>query len=270
MTLAALATRRAAPRPGGLRRLPREHRRARGCAAFHKRFYRVRAAWAERDPAGWLARMAPYPGLCDAAAPPRRRRAPRDRHREGPPLGASRSSRPTASPTSSRTASCSTRRPARRSARTWSSSPRSAGCAPAEITFVDDKVNHLEDVAALGCALRARRLGLQRRARARDRPRPRLPGLRARRLRGARLRAVVTCGSVRLQPLPSGAWTSTSACTPSAPRTRRASSGCCRRRSCRPARPRTSRRPSAPTSRRSQPGCSRSTASSRSSWPRTS
>jgi phosphoglycolate phosphatase-like HAD superfamily hydrolase len=31
------------------------------------------------------------------------------------------------------------------------------GCAPAEVTFVDDKLNHLEDVAALGarCVLAA-------------------------------------------------------------------------------------------------------------------
>ena len=35
---------------------------------FHKRFYRVRAAWAESDPAGWLARMSPYPGFCELLA----------------------------------------------------------------------------------------------------------------------------------------------------------------------------------------------------------
>ena len=33
--------------------------------AFHKRFYEVRAAWSRRDPIGWLRLMAPYSRFLD-------------------------------------------------------------------------------------------------------------------------------------------------------------------------------------------------------------
>jgi phosphoglycolate phosphatase-like HAD superfamily hydrolase len=117
--------------------------------AFHKRFYRVRAAWAERDPSGWLAQMAPYPGLCALL----RRRAGDVR------LGI---------------ATAKDRGSVRRLLASYGIADlfpdgfvldkeagekkrdhvtklaEQAGIAPAEVTFVDDKVNHLEDVAALG------------------------------------------------------------------------------------------------------------------------
>jgi phosphoglycolate phosphatase-like HAD superfamily hydrolase len=117
--------------------------------AFHKRFYRVRAAWAERDPEGWLAHMAPYPGLCDVL----RRRAGEVR------LGI---------------ATAKDRASVRRLLQSYGIADlfpdgfvldkeagekkrdhvtklaALAGIGPAEVTFVDDKVNHLEDVAALG------------------------------------------------------------------------------------------------------------------------
>ena len=117
--------------------------------AFHKQFYRVRAAWAERDPRGWLALMQPYPGFCELL----RRRA-----------GDARLAIATAKD--------------RRSVRELLASygvadlfpdgfvldkeagekkrehvttlAEKVGCALGEVTFVDDKVNHLEDVAALG------------------------------------------------------------------------------------------------------------------------
>jgi phosphoglycolate phosphatase-like HAD superfamily hydrolase len=117
--------------------------------AFHKRFYRVRAAWAERDPAGWLAHMAPYPGLCDVL----RRRAGDVR------LGI---------------ATAKDRGSVRKLLASYGIADlfpdgfvldkeagekkrdhvtqlaEQAGIAIAELTFVDDKVNHLEDVAVLG------------------------------------------------------------------------------------------------------------------------
>jgi phosphoglycolate phosphatase-like HAD superfamily hydrolase len=117
--------------------------------AFHRRFYRVRAAWAERDPGGWLAEMRPYPGL-DALL---RRRA-----------GEARLAIATAKDRASvrrllesyglgdlfadgfvldKEAGEKKRDHVRELA-------ARAGCRPAEVTFVDDKVNHLEDVAKLG------------------------------------------------------------------------------------------------------------------------
>jgi phosphoglycolate phosphatase-like HAD superfamily hydrolase len=117
--------------------------------AFHKQFYRVRAAWAGGGPAGWLAHMAPYPGLCALL----RRRA------GGVRLGIA-----TAKDRGSvqkllaaygvadlfpdgfvldKEAGEKKRDHVTRLA-------AEAGCTPAEVTFVDDKVNHLEDVAPLG------------------------------------------------------------------------------------------------------------------------
>jgi len=123
---------------------------------FHRRFYQVRAAWAESDPAGWLARMAPYPGFCEIL----RRRA------AGVRLAI---------------ATAKDRASVRRLLAAYGVSDlfpdgfvldkdagerkrehvtkltRLAGCAPVEVTFVDDKVNHLQDVATLGarCVLAA-------------------------------------------------------------------------------------------------------------------
>ncbi len=124
--------------------------------AFHKRFYQIRAAWAARDPEGWLARMAPYPGIPELL----RRRA-----------GDVRLAIATAKDRAS----------VRRLLAAYGLADlfpegfvldkeagvkkhmhveqlaAKAGIATAAVTFVDDKVNHLEDVAALGarCVLAA-------------------------------------------------------------------------------------------------------------------
>ena len=117
--------------------------------AFHKRFYRVRADWAEADPAGWLARMAPYPGLCETL----RRRA-----------GDARLAIATAKDRGSVRKLLAAYGVADLFPDGWVLDKEAgekkrehvtklvalAGCAPAEVTFVDDKLNHLEDVAAIG------------------------------------------------------------------------------------------------------------------------
>jgi phosphoglycolate phosphatase-like HAD superfamily hydrolase len=124
--------------------------------AFHKQFYRVRSAWAERDPAGWLARMAPYPGLCALL----RRRA-----------GDVRLAIATAKDRGSVRKLLASYQVAdlfpdgfvldkeagEKKREHVTKLAALAGCAPAEVTFVDDKVNHLEDVATLGarCVLAA-------------------------------------------------------------------------------------------------------------------
>jgi len=124
--------------------------------AFHRRFYRERSAWAERDPGGWLKLMGPYPGICPllrrhahevrlAIATAKYRRSVRrllevygigDLFGEDAVLdketGVHKSSH------------------MEHLARIWKVPYR-------EITFIDDKVNHLEEVARLGirCVLAA-------------------------------------------------------------------------------------------------------------------
>lgn len=123
---------------------------------FHKRFYRERHAWSARDPAGWHARMRAYPGVCELL----RRRAgdvrlaiatAKDRRSvrlllesygiaELFPEGAIHD----------KETGVSKREHVRAIA-------EAAGIAPSEVSFVDDKLNHLEDVAGLGarCVLAA-------------------------------------------------------------------------------------------------------------------
>ena len=124
--------------------------------AFHERFYQVRDAFARSDPAGWLAMMRPYPHFLATL----RRRA-----------GACRYAIATAKD----------RRSVRVLLREYGVSDlfsddlvldkeagvtkvahhehlaRHCGLAFPEMTFIDDKVNHLDAVAALGvrCALSA-------------------------------------------------------------------------------------------------------------------
>ena len=124
--------------------------------AFHRRFYEVRTAWAERDHAGWLARMAPYPGLGEllrrhasevrlAIATAKDRASVRsilaaygisDLFADGLLLD-----KETGEKKHAHVAELAAR----------------ARCDAADVTFVDDKVNHLEDVAPLGarCVLAA-------------------------------------------------------------------------------------------------------------------
>lgn len=123
---------------------------------FHRRFYEEREAWAGADPEGWRARMAVYPGLAGilrrrggetllAIATSKDRRSVRrllegyglaDLFPEGRVLD--------------KEAGVSKRTHLERLS-------SDLGVPPAEITFVDDKVNHLETVAPLGvrCVLAA-------------------------------------------------------------------------------------------------------------------
>ena len=109
----------------------------------------MRAAWAERDPAGWLAELAPYPGLCALL----RRRA-----------GDVRLAIATAKDRGSVRRLLAAygiaelfpdgfvldKEAGERKRQHVEQLADRAGIAPAEVTFVDDKVNHLEDVAGLG------------------------------------------------------------------------------------------------------------------------
>jgi phosphoglycolate phosphatase-like HAD superfamily hydrolase len=124
--------------------------------AFHEQFYRLRAAWAARDPEGWLAQMRPYPGLLELL----RRRA-----------GDVRLAIATAKDRASVRQLLASYGVADLFPDGWVLDKEAgekkrdhvaqlaalAGCAAAEVTFVDDKVNHLEDVAPLGarCVLAA-------------------------------------------------------------------------------------------------------------------
>jgi phosphoglycolate phosphatase-like HAD superfamily hydrolase len=124
--------------------------------AFRKQFYRERADWMKRDLAGWHAHMRPYPGICEllrrraresalAIATAKDRRSVRalltqygvaDLFPEGAVLD--------------KETSDSKRAHVLRIA-------ERAGVPVSEVTFVDDKVSHLEDVARLGarCVLAA-------------------------------------------------------------------------------------------------------------------
>jgi phosphoglycolate phosphatase-like HAD superfamily hydrolase len=124
--------------------------------AFHKRFYRVRAAWARRDPQGWRAGMRCYPGVADllrrragdvrlAIATAKDRRSVRDLLEgygiaELFPEGF----------VMDKETGVSKRAHVERLVEI-------TGCGLEEVTFVDDKVNHLKDVAGLGsrCLLAA-------------------------------------------------------------------------------------------------------------------
>jgi phosphoglycolate phosphatase-like HAD superfamily hydrolase len=123
---------------------------------FHRRFYQVRAAWAQADPEGWLAHTPSYPAICELL----RRRAgeaelaiatSKDRRSVGALLEAYgiadlfEGDRVLDKETGVRK-----RTHVELLARRFA-------CPAREVTFVDDKVNHLFDVASLGarCALAA-------------------------------------------------------------------------------------------------------------------
>jgi phosphoglycolate phosphatase-like HAD superfamily hydrolase len=116
---------------------------------FHEQFYRVRAEWAKRDPDGWHAHMRAYPGICEAL----RRRAgdaalaiatAKDRRSVRALL--ERYGVADLFPEDAvldKDTSVSKREHVRLIAERTR--------APiSEVTFVDDKVNHLEEVARIG------------------------------------------------------------------------------------------------------------------------
>jgi phosphoglycolate phosphatase-like HAD superfamily hydrolase len=123
---------------------------------FHRRFYQVRGAWSRKDPAGWLRLMAPYPELLDllrrragevdlAVATAKDRRSVRDllKHYGVDALF------PEGSVFDKETG---------KSKDAHLAHLRDLLALPYEaMTFVDDKVNHLEVVEKLGvrCALAA-------------------------------------------------------------------------------------------------------------------
>jgi phosphoglycolate phosphatase-like HAD superfamily hydrolase len=124
--------------------------------AFHKQFYRERAAWLEHDPESWHASMRPYPGLCEllrrrasdvalAIATAKDRRSVREllTHYGIADLFPEQLvlDKETAVSKRAHVALIAER----------------ASTSPREVTFVDDKVNHLEDVAEIGarCVLAA-------------------------------------------------------------------------------------------------------------------
>ena len=146
---------------------------------FHQRFYQERAAWSERDPQGWLQQMAVYPEIPELL-------------------------RRLASRVELAIATAKDRRSVRRLIQHYGFGElfsegsihdketgvhkrahiqqlsRQCGIEASEITFIDDKVNHLEDVAADRGPVWPRDLGLQRLARAEVGIGPGVPGARAR------------------------------------------------------------------------------------------
>jgi phosphoglycolate phosphatase-like HAD superfamily hydrolase len=117
--------------------------------AFHKRFYRVRRAWSDADPRGWRARIQPYPTICELL----QRRAgdvrlavatAKDRHSvhsllDDYGLGALFPEGYVVDKDTGVSKRAHIQHLAERE-----------GCAVSEITFIDDKVNHLQDVAGIG------------------------------------------------------------------------------------------------------------------------
>jgi phosphoglycolate phosphatase-like HAD superfamily hydrolase len=123
---------------------------------YHKQFYRERAAWMKRDLAGWQAQMRPYPGICELL----RRRAgevalaiatAKDRHSVRALLTQYGVADlfPDGSVLDKETSDSKRVHVTRIAER--------AGVPVSEVTLVDDKVNHLEEVAGLGvrCVLAA-------------------------------------------------------------------------------------------------------------------
>jgi len=123
---------------------------------YRRRFYEARRAWADRAPREWCASILPYPGIADALRRRRDRAAyaiatSKDRHsvdllleayRLADLFPAERIVDRAAGPDKRIHLECLRERLA---------------CRYEEMTFVDDKVNHLDSVAPLGvrCALAA-------------------------------------------------------------------------------------------------------------------
>ena len=124
--------------------------------AFHSRFYEVRASWSARDHEGWLALMAPYPPVLDLM----RRRAGDVElaiatAKDGASVGALLERYGVADLfPAERILDKDTGVSKQAHLRVLS---ERLACPLPELTFVDDKVNHLESVAPLGvrCGLAA-------------------------------------------------------------------------------------------------------------------
>jgi phosphoglycolate phosphatase-like HAD superfamily hydrolase len=124
--------------------------------AFHKRLYELRDAWREGDPKGWCLLMSPYPGFPELLRRLRDRvvlsiATAKDRPSvllllESYGLGDLFEDRFLCDKSLGRDKAAHLRLLAERSGRSFG-----------EITFVDDKLNHLEAVAPLGvrCVLAA-------------------------------------------------------------------------------------------------------------------
>ncbi|MBW2242307.1 MAG: HAD family hydrolase [Deltaproteobacteria bacterium] len=123
-------------------------------AAFHTRFYEVRSAWAAKDPEGWLAEMSPYPEVLPVLK----------RHANDVILAiATAKDRASVERLLVRYGIASLFPPERVLDKEAGRSKRAhlealagrTGVAFSDITFVDDKLNHLASVASLGvrCAL---------------------------------------------------------------------------------------------------------------------
>jgi phosphoglycolate phosphatase-like HAD superfamily hydrolase len=169
--------------------------------SFHKRFYRVRAAMTDADPAAWHRLMEPYPGVTELL----RRRAgdallavatSKDRRSVGKLLEAY---------------GIADLFPEGRVLDKETGVSKRAhlehlhgvsGFPYTEMTFVDDKVNHLDAVARR--SLRTRLLGLQRRARGRVGARAGLSRARPRGCGGAAVRRRRSLTGRCSTPRPSG------------------------------------------------------------------
>lgn len=124
--------------------------------AFHEAFYRVREAWARADPEGWLGLMRPYPGIAALL-----------RRHAGDAWLAIATSKDRASVRRLLVsygiadlfpeAHVLDKESGPRKRAHLSALIRSRAVPPDQVTFVDDKVNHLDDVAPLGvrCVLAA-------------------------------------------------------------------------------------------------------------------
>ena len=124
--------------------LPKEKLRA-----FHECFYRARRAFFERDPEAWFARVQPYPGMCALlrrAAAHTQLAVATAKDRASVHLLLARYGVADLFPRAlihdkeTGVSKCAHIR----------AIARTLDCAPREVTFVDDKVNHLESVAPLG------------------------------------------------------------------------------------------------------------------------
>ena len=129
---------------------------------YHQRFYDVREELSQEDPEGWRGLMRPYAPVLEIL---RRRRGEaayaiatsKDRRSVGLLLRAYG----IADLVSRRAGPGQGDRPAQERPPA-SGRSGSSPCRSAQLTFVDDKVNHLDTVAPLGRPLRAGRVGLQR------------------------------------------------------------------------------------------------------------